>query len=151
MWFRSKYFFKVESLDKWMSNKHFIQNPVSHKTFLHKYVANVAVCMAQDGHYRRKQKDKNSIFFIRIIKEQLLESYIIPIATGISVQLRAHFCVQVPSSFKTTVRSSCPTATFPSASGATSGSSCLPVGNSSLIEPRPSIYKGERNKCSLQV
>lgn len=58
---------------------------------------------------------------------------------GMSVQLRAHFWVQTPSSFSTTVRSSWPTATFLSASGATRGSSCFPVGKSSLIEPRPSI------------
>lgn len=65
--------------------------------------------------------------------------FFLPIAMGMSVQFSAHFWVQTPSSFSTTVRSSCPTATFPSASGATRGSNCFPVGKSSLMEPRPSI------------
>lgn len=69
-----------------------------------------------------------------------------PIAMGISVQFRAHFWVQMPSSFSTTVRWSCPTATLPSASGVTRGSSCLPVGKSSLMVPRPSIW---RQPCHL--
>lgn len=62
-------------------------------------------------------------------------------ATGMSVQLSAHFCVQMPSSLSTTVRSSWPTATFPSARGATKGSSCFPVGKSSLIDPFPSTCR----------
>lgn len=64
-----------------------------------------------------------------------------PMAAGMSVQFRAHFWVQFPSSLSTTVRSSWPTATFPSAKGATKGSSCFPVGKSSLIDPFPSTYR----------
>lgn len=70
----------------------------------------------------------------------------LPIAIGMSVQFRAHFWVQTPSSFSTTVRSSWPTATFPSASGATRGSNCFPVGKSSLMEPRPSIWWSRENR-----
>lgn len=68
----------------------------------------------------------------------------LPMATGMSVQFRAHFWVQMPSSLSTTVRSSWPTATFPSARGATKGSSCFPVGKSSLMDPFPSTC---RKKC----
>lgn len=81
-------------------------------------------------------------------REKPAKSDIIPIATGMSVQLRAHFWVHTPSSFRTTVRSSWPTATFPSASGATNGSSCFPVGKSSLTVPRPSIWQ---TKCKWIV
>lgn len=74
-----------------------------------------------------------------------------PIAMGISVQVRGHFWVQAPSSFNTTVWSSCTTITFPSASGATRGSNCFPVGKSSLMDPRPSIWVTEHTPWVVRV